>query len=63
MSVAQFMLILDVTVVAIALPDIGAELRLDRAALTWVISSYTLRFGGLILLGGRAADLWSPAPS
>ncbi|MGC1212151.1 MAG: MFS transporter [Micromonospora sp.] len=58
LSVAQFMLILDVTVVSIALPSIGADLGLDRAALTWVVTAYTLVFGGLMLLGGRAADLF-----
>lgn len=57
LCVAQFMLILDVTVVAIALPIIGSDLQLDRAALTWVMTAYTLCFGGLMLLGGRAADL------
>ncbi|GAB3568985.1 hypothetical protein GCM10027445_19990 [Amycolatopsis endophytica] len=51
------MLILDVTVVAIALPNIGTDLSLSRAALTWTISAYTLTFGGLMLLGGRLADL------
>jgi EmrB/QacA subfamily drug resistance transporter len=58
LSVAQFMLILDVTVVALALPQMGAELGLDRASLTWVMSAYTLTFGGLLLLGGRSADLF-----
>jgi len=52
------MLILDVTVVAIALPHMGADLDLSRATLTWVVSGYTLAFGGLLLLGGRAADLY-----
>jgi EmrB/QacA subfamily drug resistance transporter len=56
LSIAQFMLILDITVVNLALPTIGAELALDRATLTWVMSAYTLVFGGLLLLGGRAAD-------
>lgn len=56
LSVAQFMLVLDITVVNIALPRIGTELTLDRATLTWVVSAYTLVFGGLLLLGGRAAD-------
>ncbi|MFR9724944.1 MFS transporter [Streptomyces sp. MS19] len=60
LSVAQFMLILDVTVVTVALPDIGAGLGLDRSALTWVVSGYTLVFGGMMLLGGRTADLWGP---
>jgi EmrB/QacA subfamily drug resistance transporter len=58
LSVAQFMLILDVTVVTIALPHIGADLGLSRGALTWVMTAYTLLFGGLMLLGGRAADLF-----
>jgi EmrB/QacA subfamily drug resistance transporter len=58
LGVAQLMLILDVTVVAIALPHIGADLALDREALTWVVSGYTLAFGGFLLLGGRAADLF-----
>ncbi|WP_232333791.1 MFS transporter [Agromyces laixinhei] len=57
-GIAQLMLILDVTVVAIALPHIGADLGLSREALTWVMSGYTLAFGGLLLLGGRAADLF-----
>ncbi|SCL50479.1 drug resistance transporter, EmrB/QacA subfamily [Micromonospora chersina] len=58
LGVAQFMLILDVTVVAIALPHIGTDLGLARDTLTWVVSAYTLMFGGLMLLGGRAADLF-----
>jgi len=62
LGVAQFMLILDVTVVAIALPHMGADLGLGRDALTWVVSAYTLAFGGLMLLGGRAADLFGPKP-
>ena len=57
LCLAQFMVILDVTVVNVALPVIGADLALDRAALTWVVTAYTLCFGGLMLLGGRLADL------
>ncbi|MGV9695074.1 MFS transporter [Streptomyces sp. NPDC003470] len=53
---AQFMLILDVTVVNVALPGMAADLHLGRSALTWVVTSYTLCFGGLMLLGGRLAD-------
>ncbi|MGP3974394.1 MFS transporter [Streptomyces sp. 8N114] len=60
LGLAQLMLILDITVVAIALPDMGAELDLGRAALTWVVSGYALTFGSLMLLGGRAADLFGP---
>lgn len=57
LGVAQLMLILDVTVVAIALPQMGADLDLSRSALTWVVSAYTLTFGGLLLLGGRLTDV------
>ncbi|MBD7957401.1 MFS transporter [Microbacterium sp. Sa4CUA7] len=57
LAIAQLMLILDITVVTIALPQMGADLGLDREALTWIISAYTLTFGGLLLLGGRLADV------
>ena len=60
LGIAQFMLILDVTVVAISLPLMGADLGLDRETVTWVVSAYTLTFGGLMLLGGRIADLIGP---
>ncbi|MFE2815798.1 MFS transporter [Streptomyces nigra] len=53
---AQFMLVLDVTVVNVALPDMAADLDLGRSTLTWVVTAYTLCFGGLMLLGGRLAD-------
>ncbi|WP_037683892.1 MFS transporter [Streptomyces griseus] len=53
---AQFMLILDVTVVNVALPDMASDLHLGRESLTWVVTAYTLCFGGLMLLGGRLAD-------
>ncbi len=56
LCLAQFMVILDITVVNVALPSIGADLHLDRTALTWVVTAYTLCFGGLMLLGGRLAD-------
>ncbi|MFB4320189.1 MFS transporter [Actinomadura sp. 21ATH] len=57
LGVAQLMLILDVTVVAIALPHMETDLGLGREAVTWTVSAYTLTFGGLMLLGGRLADL------
>ncbi|MEO3856430.1 MFS transporter [Acrocarpospora sp. B8E8] len=57
LGVAQLMLILDITVVAIALPHIEIDLGLSRQAVTWTVSAYTLTFGGLMLLGGRLADL------
>ncbi len=51
------MLILDVTVVAIALPQVEIDLGASRETLTWTVSAYALAFGGLMLLGGRLADL------
>ncbi|TDO51083.1 EmrB/QacA subfamily drug resistance transporter [Kribbella sp. VKM Ac-2571] len=57
LAFAQFMLIVDITVVQVALPSIGDDLRLQRAALTWVVTTYTLVFGGLMIFGGRLADL------
>ncbi|SDS60415.1 MFS transporter [Jiangella sp. DSM 45060] len=57
LGIAQLMLILDVTVVAIALPQIETDLGASREALTWTVSAYALAFGGLMLLGGRLADL------
>jgi EmrB/QacA subfamily drug resistance transporter len=56
LGTAQFMLIIDVTVVNVALPSIGQSLLLDRAGLTWVAIAYTLFFGSLLMLGGRLAD-------
>jgi len=54
---AQFMVILDATIVNIALPSIQRDLQFSPGDLQWVINSYTLVFGGFLLLGGRAADL------
>ncbi|MEU0251523.1 MFS transporter [Streptomyces sp. NPDC006184] len=56
LCLSQFMLILDVTVINVALPSIGADLHLTRESLTWAVTAYTLCFGGLMLLGGRLAD-------
>jgi EmrB/QacA subfamily drug resistance transporter len=57
LSVAQFMVILDITVVNVALPSIGRSLHFATADLQWVVTAYVLCTGGLMLLGGRAADL------
>ena len=54
---AQLMIILDLTVVNIALPHIQAGLHFSAAGLSWVLNAYTLTFGGLLLLGGRAGDI------
>ncbi len=55
--IGQFMVILDATIVNVALPSIQRDLQFSAADLQWVINSYTLVFGGFLLLGGRAADL------
>jgi EmrB/QacA subfamily drug resistance transporter len=52
-----FMVILDGTILIVALPSIGADLSFSEQSLQWVLSAYALTFGGLLLLGGRAADL------
>lgn len=58
LCVAQFMVIVDMTVVNVALPSIGKALRFASAAdLQWVVTAYVLFSGGLVLLGGRVADL------
>jgi EmrB/QacA subfamily drug resistance transporter len=54
---AQFMVILDATVVNVALPSIQRDLDMTQSELQWVVNSYTLIFGGFLLLGGRAGDL------
>jgi EmrB/QacA subfamily drug resistance transporter len=54
---AQLMIILDMTVVNIALPSIAAGLHFTAPGLSWVLNAYTLTFGGLLLLGGRAGDI------
>jgi EmrB/QacA subfamily drug resistance transporter len=53
----QFVLVLDVTIVGVALPSIRRELGFTAAGLQWVVSAYVLAFGGLLLLGGRLADV------
>src|SRR5438094_4704846 len=54
---AFFMVLLDGTITIVALPSIGADFRFSEQSLQWVLSAYALTFGGLLLLGGRAADL------
>jgi EmrB/QacA subfamily drug resistance transporter len=55
--VAQFMVILDATIVNVALPSIQKDLSLSEGNLQWIVNAYTLVFGGFLLLGGRAGDL------
>ena len=54
---AQFMVVLDVSIVNVALPSIADDLGFTSASLAWVVNAYTLAFAGFLLLGGRAADL------
>ncbi len=58
LAAAQFMVFLDETVVNVALPSIKLDLGFSQATLAWVVSSYIVVFGGLVLLGGRLADLF-----
>src|ERR1043166_8015229 len=57
LSVVQFMVVLDIAIVNVALPSIKVDLGFSQENLQWVISAYALFFGGFLLLGGRAADL------
>jgi EmrB/QacA subfamily drug resistance transporter len=57
LAVVQFMLVLDITVVNVALPHIRTDLGFSRGGLAWVVDGYVLMAGGLLLLGGRLADL------
>src|SRR5215210_7713580 len=56
LCVAQLMVILDISAVNVALPDMAGDLGIAGGDLGWVITSYSLVFGSLLLLGGRAAD-------
>ncbi len=58
LATAQFMVVLDVAIVNVALPTISRELHFTANNLQWVITAYTLTFGGFLLLGGRASDLF-----
>ena len=55
--IAQFMVVLDATIVNVALPTIQNDLDMSETNLQWVVNAYTLTFGGFLLLGGRAGDL------
>jgi len=54
---AQFVVVLDASIVNVALPSIGQDLRVEQGDLSWVVNAYVLCFGGFLLLGGRMADL------
>ena len=57
LAMTQFVVVIDASIVNIALPSIGVALHFSQADLSWVVNAYTLTFGGFLLLGGRLADL------
>jgi MFS family permease len=57
-SIAQFMVVLDVTIINVALPQMRGALHMSTAGQQWIINAYTLTFAGFLMLGGRAADLF-----
>ncbi|HEX3511157.1 MAG TPA: MFS transporter [Solirubrobacteraceae bacterium] len=57
LAMTQFVIVIDASIVNIALPSIGRALDFSQADLSWVVNAYTLTFGGFLLLGGRLADL------
>src|SRR5262249_14509311 len=58
LALAQFMVVLDVSIVNVALPVLQKSLHISMSDLQWIITAYTLCFGGFLLLGGRASDLY-----
>src|SRR5580698_6913339 len=54
---AQFMVVLDIAIVNVALPSIKTDLHFSQVSLQWVITAYSILFGGVLMLGGRLADL------
>lgn len=58
LALAQFMVVLDVAIVNVALPSIQKAFQMTQTDLQWIVTAYTLTFGGFLLLGGRAADLY-----
>ena len=61
LAMAQFMVVLDFTIVNVALPSIQAGLHIPTSTLQWLVSGYAVAFGGFLLLGGRLADLFGQA--
>jgi MFS family permease len=57
LAMAQFVVILDASIVNVALPTVGESLSFSQDDLSWVVNAYVLTFGGFLLLGGRLADL------
>ena len=61
LAMAQFMVVLDFTIVNVALPSIQRDLHIATTTLQWLVSAYAIAFGGLLLLGGRLADVYGRA--
>src|SRR4030088_2397833 len=57
LAMTQFVIVIDASIVNVALPSIGRALHVSRTDLSWAVNAYTLTFGGFLLLGGRMADL------
>jgi MFS family permease len=57
-SIAQFMVVLDVTIINVALPQMRTGLHMSNSGQQWVINAYALTFAGFLMLGGRAADVF-----
>ena len=57
-AIAQLMIVLDASIVNLAIPSASADLQIAPADVQWIVTAYTLTFGGFLLLGGRIADYW-----
>jgi MFS family permease len=57
-ALAQFMVIMDTSIIGVALPEIQADVGFTPDSLSWVFNAYVIAFGGLLLLGGRLSDLY-----
>ena len=62
-AVAQFLVIMDTSIIGVALPDIQRALGFSQADLSWVFNAYVVAFGGLLLLGGKLSDVFGPRRS
>jgi len=60
LCLGDLMIVLDSTIMNVALPSIRSSLDFSEASLVWVVNAYLLTFGGFLLLGGRLADLYGP---
>jgi EmrB/QacA subfamily drug resistance transporter len=58
LALAQFMVIMDTSIIGVALPELGADLGFGQGDLSWVFNAYVIAFGGLLLLGGKLADVF-----